>query len=201
MCRMWKFISSTWKLETAHAHPQWGEATQVPTMRLCIFTHWRSKSSHQNTFLTKAKSMQILRLFRSHKITSYQALLIHSGEKTHYCNECGSSFNQAGTLNDHLRVHTGEKPYKCPQCSYASSHTGALRVHIKTHSLQKPNQCKFCDFSAITKSHLTRHLPILLLHTGEKTHFCIECGSSFNQAGTLKDHLRVHTGEKPYTCQ
>ena len=68
MCRRWKFIWSTWKLETAHAHPQWGEATQVPTMRLCIFTHRRSKSSHQNTSLKKAKSMQMVRLLFNHKI-------------------------------------------------------------------------------------------------------------------------------------
>ena len=70
MCRMWRFIWWGWAPGTAHAHSQWGEATQVHTMRLCMSTGNHSKKAHQNTFLTKAKSMQMVRLLFNHKIQS-----------------------------------------------------------------------------------------------------------------------------------
>ena len=51
---MWRFIWWDWKAEKAHAHPQWGEATQVHTMQLCMSTGNHSEKAHQNTFFTKA---------------------------------------------------------------------------------------------------------------------------------------------------
>ena len=73
MCRMWRFIWSNSTPETAHAHPQWGEATQVHRMRLRIFTSKSSEKSHQNAYLGKAKSMRMVRLLFNHKIQSFQA--------------------------------------------------------------------------------------------------------------------------------
>ena len=72
MCRMWRFIWSSWNPETAHAHPQGRKATQMHTMRLCICTLKRSQKTHQNTFLGKAKSMQMVRFLFDHRIKSNQ---------------------------------------------------------------------------------------------------------------------------------
>jgi KRAB domain-containing zinc finger protein len=36
-------------------------------------------------------------------------LLIHTGEKKHLCNFCGSNFLSKGQLKVHERSHTGEK--------------------------------------------------------------------------------------------
>ena len=70
MCRMWRYIWWGWAPETAHAHSQWREATHVHTMRLCMFTGNHSKRAHQNKFLTKGKSMQMVRLLFNHNILS-----------------------------------------------------------------------------------------------------------------------------------
>ena len=57
-----EFICSAFNSENTHAHPRWEEATHVHTMWFCIFTSRQSWRSQQNTFLRKAKSMQIVRL-------------------------------------------------------------------------------------------------------------------------------------------
>ena len=68
---------------------QWGEATYVHTIVLCIFTSRPSERSRQNTFLTKAKSIRMVQLHFNHKITSSKHL--HSGEKPHHCTMCTCS--------------------------------------------------------------------------------------------------------------
>ena len=58
----------SWNPEKAPAYPQWGEATQMHTMRLCIFKSRPSERSHENTPLVRAKSMQVVWLLHNHKI-------------------------------------------------------------------------------------------------------------------------------------
>ena len=63
MCRMWRCIWHGQTTEKVQVHPHWGEATQMHIMILCIFT-----SSHHNTFLAKAKSVQKVRLLFNRNI-------------------------------------------------------------------------------------------------------------------------------------
>ena len=61
-------------------------------------------------------------------------------EKSNKCNQCDSTFSQAGHLRTHLRIHSGENPNKCNQCDYASSHARDLKTHLKIHSGEKSNK-------------------------------------------------------------
>ena len=58
-------------------------------------------------------------------------------EKSNKCNQCDSTFSQAGNLRTHLKTHSGEKSNKCNLCDFASSQAGHLRRHLKTHRGEK----------------------------------------------------------------
>ena len=154
MCRMWKFISSTWKLETAHAHPQWGEATQVPTMRLCIFTHRRSKSSHQNTSLKKAKSMQMVRNFLQ---SQNQTLL----------DMCSPTVEWRPTLARYVRSLLVKQENWRRTCWHwelrtLRKYTNVQNVEIHLIDLETWNST--CS-STVGRSHTCAHNAVMHLHT------------------------------------
>lgn len=43
-------------------------------------------------------------------------MLIHIGEKSYKCIECGNQFRWQANFTRHMRIHRGEKPYKCKDC-------------------------------------------------------------------------------------
>ncbi|CAH1970543.1 unnamed protein product [Acanthoscelides obtectus] len=43
-------------------------------------------------------------------------MLYHSSEKPYSCNECGRSFKELSTLQNHARIHSGERPFSCETC-------------------------------------------------------------------------------------
>ena len=106
------------------------EATQVHTMRLCVFTRRRS----QNKFLQKPKQCKWCDYSTIQSSSLTKHILTHSGVKPYHCKECGSSFSQAKHLKTHLRIHTGEEPYKCSQCSYYSAQSSDFKKHMTRYS-------------------------------------------------------------------
>ena len=43
-------------------------------------------------------------------------MLIHIGEKSYKCIECGNQFRCQANFTRHMRIHRGEKPYKYKDC-------------------------------------------------------------------------------------
>ncbi|KAJ8348488.1 hypothetical protein SKAU_G00270770 [Synaphobranchus kaupii] len=56
----------------------------------------------------------------------------------HCCPDCGRSFTQVSSLQEHRNIHTGEKPFRCQQCGKAFHHRRTLNKHSRVHSGERP---------------------------------------------------------------
>ncbi|XP_056875779.1 zinc finger protein 3 isoform X2 [Takifugu flavidus] len=121
----------------------------------------------------------------------------HNREKTHICSYCGKCFKRADLLRSHKRTHTGERPYSCNICSKTYAYPSQLKIHKRLHTGEKPYCCSHCGKRFNEHNQLKVHLRT---HTGERPYSCQECGKTFSNAGNLRIHERIHTGIKPYCC-
>jgi len=69
----------------------------------------------------------------------------HTGEKTHRCQICQTSFAQICYLKKHMQIHYGEKPHECQICEKAFTQSGYLKIHMETHSGEKPCNYQLCQ--------------------------------------------------------
>ena len=70
----------------------------------------------------------------------------------------------AGYLRKHLKMHTGEKSHKCNQCDYAASYASILRTDLKMHCGEKSNKCNQCDNASSLAGNLRKRLKTHSMH-------------------------------------
>nr|CAD7399184.1 unnamed protein product [Timema cristinae] len=70
--------------------------------------------------------------------------------KQYKCEECGKDFVTRSKLNRHGFRHTGQKPHKCDVCGKYFGDVGNLRQHLVIHSGIKPFKCEVCGGTALS---------------------------------------------------
>ncbi|XP_025101596.1 LOW QUALITY PROTEIN: zinc finger protein 271-like [Pomacea canaliculata] len=121
-----------------------------------------------------------------------QHRIIHTGQKTHTCQECKATFTYARNLALHMRIHTDEALSSCEICQKSFRQSSHLKAHLRTHSKERSFLCEDCGKTFASKDYLVVHYRT---HTGERPHKCPSCPASYSQRGCLVHHMRIHTGE------
>ena len=68
--------------------------------------------------------------------------VVHTGDKSHLCCECGQSFGSASTLIDHKkRKHLFMRDHQCQKCKKGFFTKQELEAHVRVHTGDKPYQC------------------------------------------------------------
>ncbi|CAG9810684.1 unnamed protein product [Chironomus riparius] len=128
------------------------------------------------------------------KLTRHEA--VHSTERPHVCEICGSSFKHNEGLSLHMKRHNGtlERKHECSQCSHKFTTKHRLDQHMMTHTGLKPHECKFCDRAYASKGDLVKHMQ--KLHVGDAIYQCDKCPKAFRVIVELREHQHEHGGNQ-----
>lgn len=131
--------------------------------------------------------------------------------RSHYCNICGRTFDQAGMLQRHMKTQHEERfKYTCPQCFRSFRYPSDLDIHRSCHDPNRPFVCNTCELRFWTSKSLTTHQrlshsasePIKTIEPGLKTDgvppkvfTCHPCNKMYTIRRSYMKHCRVkHKG-------
>ena len=82
----------------------------------------------------------------------------HTGERPHFCEECGKSFARLDKLKRHMKIHQPDPVgHKCDVCGKEFQRRDKLRRHLLSHSSARPYKCSLCRVDFKHKESLMSH--------------------------------------------
>ncbi|XP_050074746.1 zinc finger protein 765-like [Anopheles maculipalpis] len=83
-------------------------------------------------------------------------LIVHEGNRSHSCDECGKTFLRTNALKHHKLSHR-VKRYQCQACGKEFIDARNLERHLKTHSRLKGFKCSICGVTSARRDNIVRH--------------------------------------------
>ncbi|XP_041356695.1 zinc finger protein 93-like [Gigantopelta aegis] len=135
-------------------------------------------------------------------------LPVDSPKRVRTCKFCSKKFRDVGDFMRHNRMHTKEKPHQCEECGsrfrWKASYVTHLR-QVHKMSLQEPSPAKKDDGNNEVGTHkkgATDKLSKGLSRRKrqKRTFKCESCGKVLRCLANLNRHLLTHTGTRPFQC-
>lgn len=103
-------------------------------------------------------------------------MLYHSSEKPYLCTECGRSFKEHSTLQNHARIHSGERPFGCEICGNNDDNSIIVTFALINH------------FAGKRFRQRVSYLVHMRIHTGVMPYKCTACNKSFRYKVSQRSH-------------